>query len=213
MSDLGATHEHNPWRVDALYDGLPGLAWCEEYLDLYDLSKLSRLTVRDGSGRENAPPGVWGTCYYPTRKLPSYRLTCSIKGPFPAVTHTRKSPLYADEDGSYPPVPAGMVRGQEFVSTRNGTTRRWVRLYGETRLEALDEALVWIIAHEAFHFLRRTRQIPGRNMEIDADQFSDDALEHYRSGWSPHRFAALQEMRFEKVRSTAGKATPGKWDQ
>jgi hypothetical protein len=29
----------------------------------------------------------------------------------------------------------------------------------------LDEAIVWKVAHEAFHGLRRTRQIAGRNIE------------------------------------------------
>lgn len=79
--------------------------------------------------------------------------------------------------------------------------RRWIRLYGETRLETLDEALVWIIAHESYHYLRRTRQIPGRNIEIDADTFSDASLEHYRKDWSPRQFAMLQEQRMEKAKS------------
>ena len=190
-----------PWRVDDHFDGRPGLAWCEEYLDLYDLSKLSRLTVRNGSKRQAAPPGIWGTCYYPTQKIPTYRITCSLKGPYPAVTHTRKSPLYAYEDGTYPPVPDGLVRGQEFISRRGRNVRRWIRLYGETRLETLDEAIVWIIAHESYHYLRRTRQVPGRNAEIEADRFSDEALEHFRDGSSPRRFASLQEYRAEKVKT------------
>ena len=48
-----------------------------------------------------------------------------------------------------------------------------------------DEALVWITAHEAYHYLRRTRQVPGRNAKIGVNRFSDEALEHFRSGWSP----------------------------
>lgn len=68
-------------------------------------------------------------------------------------------------------------------------------------METVDEALVWICAHEAYHYLRRTRQVPGRNMEIDADGFSDEALEHLREGWSPSRFRALKELRAEKVRA------------
>ena len=48
-----------------------------------------------------------------------------------------------------------------------------------------DEALVWITAHEAYHYLRRTRQVPGRNAKIEVNRFSDEALEHFRSGWSP----------------------------
>ncbi len=66
------------WRVDDALRGSAseGLAWCEGWLSGYDLSKLSRLTVRDGSERK-VPPGVWGYCYYPTKTLPSYRITCS----------------------------------------------------------------------------------------------------------------------------------------
>ncbi len=148
---------------------------------------------------------MWGTCYHPTRKIPSYRITCSIKGPFPAITYTRKSPLYAFEDGTYPPVPYGLQKGQEFVSRRNGKVRRWIRLYGRTALDTLDEAVVWIVTHEAYHFLRKTRQIPGKNVEIDADRFSDEALEHYRSGWSPARFRALQESRAHKAKGAPQK--------
>lgn len=181
------------WRVDEQFRDSEGLAWCEEFMDGYDLSKLSRLTIRDGSKRQGQP-GVWGTCYYPTKRLPSYRITCSLKFPYPAVTHTRQSPLYADENGSYPPVPHGLIPGQEFVSTRKEKTRQWIRLYGETRLETVDEAIVWIVAHEAYHFLRKTRQVPGRNAEIEADSFSDESLEYFRRGRSPSRFHALMEL-------------------
>ena len=44
-----STTDHNPWRIDAIFEDTTGLAWCEECLDFYDLSKLSRLPVRDGS--------------------------------------------------------------------------------------------------------------------------------------------------------------------
>ncbi len=201
------------WRVDEGFRGSAseGLAWCEELMSGYDLDKLSRLTVRYGA-KKQGPPGVWGTCYHPTRKIPSYRITCSIKGPFPAFTYTRKSPLYAFEDGTYPPTPHGLRRGVEVVSRRNGKVRRWVRLYGQTELATLDEAIVWIVAHESYHFLRKTRQIPGRNVEIDADRFSDDALEHFRSGWSPSRFRTLQEQASlaQKERAQKAKGAPQK---
>ena len=44
----------------------------------------------------------------------------------------------------------------------------------------LNEASVWIVAHEAFHWLRKTRQIPGRNTEIEADAFGDQMLDEFR---------------------------------
>lgn len=192
-----STPGRSPWRVEAPFKDREGLDWCEELLEGYDLSRLSRLTVRDGSKRKT-PACLWGTCYYPRRGLETYRITCSIKpaAPFPASVHTRRSPLYAREDGTYPPVPYGLVSsGQEFVSNRNGKVRRWIRLYGQTALDTLDEAIVWIVAHESYHFLRRTRQVPGRNAEIEADRFSDEALEYFREGFSPSRFRSLQERR------------------
>ncbi len=45
--------------------------------------------------------------------------------------------------------------------------------------------MVWIVAHEAFHFLRRTRQVAGRNTEIFADQFADDRLAEFQAQRRP----------------------------
>jgi hypothetical protein len=39
-------------------------------------------------------------------------------------------------------------------------------------METRAIALVHIFAHEAFHYLRRSQQIPGRNRENEADQFA-----------------------------------------
>jgi len=207
MSTLGKS----PWRVEEMFRGRAGLDWCEEFFEGYDIAEVSRITIRDGSKRKT-PACVWGTCYYPDpkRNIQTYRITCSIKGPFPGFVHTRRSPLYANQDGTYPPVPYGLVPGQEFISRRNGKVRRWVRLYGETELATLDEAIVWIFAHESYHFLRRTRQVPGENAEIEADRFSDEALEHFREGCSPSRFRALQELRAEKAKNAASRKRAGR---
>jgi Zn-dependent peptidase ImmA (M78 family) len=40
--------------------------------------------------------------------------------------------------------------------------------------------LVFLVAHEAFHYLRKTRQVDGRHGEIEADAFALKMLEHYR---------------------------------
>jgi hypothetical protein len=42
--------------------------------------------------------------------------------------------------------------------------------------------LVFLVAHEAFHYLRKTRQVEGRHGEIEADGFALKMLEHYRDG-------------------------------
>jgi hypothetical protein len=41
---------------------------------------------------------------------------------------------------------------------------------------------VFLVAHEAFHYLRMTRQVEGRYGEIEADAFALKTLEHYRDG-------------------------------
>ena len=43
-----------------------------------------------------------------------------------------------------------------------------------------DEGLVYVIAHEAFHYLRRTKPIDRRNVEIDADTYAEEMLGDFR---------------------------------
>jgi Zn-dependent peptidase ImmA (M78 family) len=47
-----------------------------------------------------------------------------------------------------------------------------------------DEVLVFLVAHEAFHYLCRTRQVEGHHGEIEADAFALNMLEQYREGSS-----------------------------
>jgi len=42
-----------------------------------------------------------------------------------------------------------------------------------------------LVAHEAFHYLRKTRQVAGRHGEIEADAFALKRLEQYREGRMP----------------------------
>jgi hypothetical protein len=49
-------------------------------------------------------------------------------------------------------------------------------------LRSEDEVLVFLAAHEAFHYLRKTRQVEGRHGEIEAEAFALMMLEHYRGG-------------------------------
>jgi hypothetical protein len=47
-------------------------------------------------------------------------------------------------------------------------------------LKSEDETLVFLVAHEAFHYLRKTRQAAGRHGEIEADGFALKMLGQYR---------------------------------
>ncbi|MDQ3286126.1 MAG: hypothetical protein M3P92_10580, partial [Actinomycetota bacterium] len=69
--------------------------------------------------------------------------------------------------------------GDCSLAARGGRSVQWKRLYRPLELENEDEALVFLVAHEAFH-LRRTRQVEGRHGEIQADAFTLEMLEQYR---------------------------------
>jgi hypothetical protein len=55
-------------------------------------------------------------------------------------------------------------------------------LYRLLELRDEDEVLVFLVVHETFHYLRRTKQVEGRHGEIEADAFALKRLEQYRDG-------------------------------
>ena len=82
-----------------------------------------------------------------------------------------------------PEVPEGHEVGDRYVSMRNGRNMQWRRLYRPLELRNEDEVLVFLVAHETFHYLRKTRQVEGRHGEIEADAFALETLEQYHE-WS-----------------------------
>src|SRR5215218_11388446 len=94
----------------------------------------------------------------------------------------RVSPLYRRSDGTWPEVPEGHKVGDLYVAARSGESVQWKRLYRPLELSSEDEVLVYLVAHEAFHYLRKTRQVEGRHGEIEADAFALRILEQYRDG-------------------------------
>lgn len=93
---------------------------------------------------------------------------------------TCASPLYRNHDGTWPKTPKGHKLGDRYVATRDGRNVQWKRLYRPLELRNEDEVLVFLVAHEAFHYLRRTRQVEGRHGEIEADAFALKTLEQDR---------------------------------
>jgi len=165
------------WTIQLKEHHAPvGLAWVKQFIAGYDLSLLESICIE--RGRSKRAVGVYGKCFFPTPARPKYRIHCVVPGPFPCQIHIRKPPLYMDEEGRFPPTPPGCRRGVRCIDRRTG--RQWYRIVGYTALQDADEAVVWIFAHEAFHFLRRTKQIPGRNNEIQADAYGDAMLETFR---------------------------------
>lgn len=154
-----------------------GLDWARDFLSHYDTSQLAEIRLSHGRSKSG---GVYGRCWYPSQRSPAYRISCQLAGPFPYRIETRQPPIYRRADGSWPPLPAGCVEGLHCRAESKSETVEWKRVIGFTQVENLGEGIIWIVAHEMFHFLRRTRQVTGRNTEIDADRFADEQLERER---------------------------------
>jgi hypothetical protein len=167
------------WRVDKALADSEGLGWVREWLDAYDWSKVDWITVRRGVSERFAFRGV---CRSPSKGRGGYRINCNVSthSPYPIAYHMRMSPLYRNPDGTWPRVPNGHKAGDCYVATRGGRSVQWKRLYRHLELGNEDEVLVFLVAHEAFHYLRRTRQVEGRHGEIEADAFALRILEQYR---------------------------------
>ena len=166
------------WRVDKALEGSEGLRWVREQLEAYDWSKVDWITVRRGRSERYAFRGV---CKSPS-KGHGYRINCNVSWhtPYPVNQFMRVSPLYRNPDGTWPEAPEGYKVGDHYVATRNGRSVQWRRLYRPLKLGSEDEVLVFLVAHEAFHYLRRTRQVAKRHGEIEADAFALRILEQYR---------------------------------
>ena len=170
------------WRVDKALEGSEGLGWVRERLGAYDWSKVDWITVRRGRSERYAFQGV---CRSPSKGR-GYRINCNVSrhAPYPIAYYMRISPLYRNPDGTWPEVPQGHEVGDLYVSNRDDRNIQWKRLYHSLELRSEDEVLVFLVAHEAFHYLRRTKQVEGRHGEIEADAFALKALEQYREGSS-----------------------------
>jgi hypothetical protein len=169
------------WRVDKALEDSEGLRWIRERLGAYDWSSADWVSVRRGRSEKYAFRGV---CKMP-RNGGGYRINCNVSrhAAYPIYQYMRVSPLYRGPDGSWPEVPKGHFVGDRYVAARsNGESVQWKRLYRPLELGSEDEVLVFLVAHEAFHYLRKTRQVEGRHGEIEADAFALKMLEHYRDG-------------------------------
>jgi hypothetical protein len=166
------------WRVDKVLEGSEGLAWVRERLEAYNWIKVDWITVRRGRSERYA---FRGACKSPWKGR-GYRINCIVSRhtSYPVTQYLRVSPLYRNPDGTWPKVPEGYKAGGRYAATRDGKSIQWKRLYRPLELSSEDEVLVFLVAHEAFHYLRKTRQVEGRHGEIEADAFALKTLEQYR---------------------------------
>jgi len=157
------------WKVhrDLAVADSPGLAFIQDYLSGYEFYRLEWLTLRRGAWGF-LPNSIWtntthGGCRHPNG-TPSglFRINCTIN------TRAR--------------CPA---EAYDTVMTPSGKRKMPWTIHDE------QESIVYIVAHEASHYLGSTNQIPssgkrnsGTGMvstsEIEAGEFARAAVEAYR---------------------------------
>jgi hypothetical protein len=136
------------------------LEFCRGFAAIFDTSKLDWVRLDLGRGRLS---GAYGRCWYPVkgRQPQGYRISIQVPGPFPYRHRRYVKPIYRNSDGSWPSTPENAEPAGYVEVHRNGVLHRWQRLTTEYLLETRQIAIVHVFGHEMFHFLRRSRQIPG----------------------------------------------------
>jgi hypothetical protein len=141
------------WKIpERVFHAAPaGVEYVCALVDRYDHTRLRHIRLTEGRGGAAA---VHGSCHYPDRTTArhGFRIIACVAGPFPATVPLRH---------------AGPACG--------------VRESVPFKLLTLDEGVVFIVTHELFHFLRRTRQIPGVDVEWQADAWARRHVEQFRS--------------------------------
>jgi hypothetical protein len=149
--------------------------WLREYTARYDTSRLSFVRFYYTKNNE-----INGTCWYPEEKdyYPlfdgvenTYRIACGVPRKYPYTVTLFCPPVYRKADGTWPPVPPKC----EIVKTKKieqkGKTVEWRRIAMNIAMPSLEVTAVYLFGHEFWHYLRETRQIPGRNTQTQADMF------------------------------------------
>ena len=134
------------------------VTFLERKLAPFDQSKLEYFRLYDRT-HKTATVGVWGRCTYPNAKKGlGYRIRCCV----------------AIMEGEFP-YPAKYAIGTDRLDAR-----RWNWIWRDERFWTKPEAFVWVAGHEAFHWLRHSRQIPGANYETRANRFAFEWLDAWR---------------------------------
>lgn len=142
--------------------GVPNaIEFIEKKLKVYDLSQLEWIKLTPYTGGRV----VKGITKYPCRLAPrsrtftsQYRINANIN---PAV----KFPATFDHWARIP---------------NSSAKQGWLSGPYTYRVENLEEAAIHLLAHEIFHFLSHSNQVPEKNVEANANWFADLWLKEWR---------------------------------
>lgn len=169
-----------------------GMLWLQAWIADYDLSKVAWLRVDLGRGTH---AGVYGRCVFPNKRR-GYGISCHVPGPYPCREIVRQHSIRWQPGEAIPPIPKDWMRcGGGTVYEGSRIVKMWIALASPITLADMSEGVVFVGAHEFFHFLRHERQVPGRNNEVEADLFAYDRLTEYRQRVNIERNPMLPQLR------------------
>lgn len=157
-----------------------GLLFIDEKLfSKYDLNDLLYINIDFGKSNKKYN-GVWGYCYAPSPRRKQYRISCHLGIDFPHTIRICEEPLFVRIKEDNPKISKKFYKRKAGVVIKDGKKHRWYRMYSKTLLNDYNEALVWIVSHEMYHYLTWTKQIIEKNNEIEADRFANKQLISFR---------------------------------
>ena len=142
--------------------GVPkAIAFVVRKLEQYDLSLIEWIKLTPYSGSRV----VKGLCRYPRRLAPRSRTFVSQYRINANINPTIQFPATFDHWARIP---------------NSSAKQGWLSGAHTYRVDSLEEAAVHLLAHEIFHFLSHSDQVPEKNVEANANWFADQWLEEWR---------------------------------
>jgi hypothetical protein len=128
-------------------------------LEQFDTGNLEYFRLYDRT-HQTRTKGLWGRCTYPNpKKNLGYRIRCCVS------ILPSKWPY----------------RARLAIGTKQMVGAQWKWVWKNDCFHSQEEAFVWLAGHEAFHWLRHSRQIPGANYETQANRYGFTWLEEWRA--------------------------------
>jgi len=153
--------DEGPW-----IENRTGLGECEKFLrEKVKAHDFSRVVITLKYTRRNCQRPHTGVVYWPPPR--------SRKGIYTLICRVNRRTNF----------PYSCKAAIGTVQTGNGD---YEYIYERVVFSDVEEAMIFVIGHEVFHYLRRTKQIPGRNTEPQANQFGLKWLEEFRK-WRERR--------------------------
>jgi len=100
-------------------------------------------------------PYLYGVCHFPYTKRSHYVIKCRAN----------------EEKTNYPTIYTFNVR----------LNKTYNLIQKDAIYQTAEEAIVWLLGHELFHYLRATQQIKGKNTEAQANEFGFKCLSEFKN--------------------------------